>query len=88
MSLSDTKKEYVVPLWRAKLAPRYKRAAKAIRIIRRFISRHTKVEEAKVKIAPELNTLIWAQGVNVKIRRIKVKLEKDDEGNILVKPAS
>ena len=81
-------KEYIVPLRRVILAPRYKRASKAVRVIRDFIARHMKVDASSVKLDPKLNEAVWAQGMPTKLKRIKVKVEKDEEGNVIVSLAS
>ena len=80
-------REYTIPLRDVWLAPWYKRSPKAIRVIRRFVSRHLKVEQDKVKISTELNEKIWERGVDLSLRRIRVKVEKLEDGRVLVKLA-
>ena len=82
MSESIEERIYTVPLGRAWIAPRYKRAEKAITILRKFIQRHMKPEE--VIIMPTVNEAIWAKGITNPPRRIRVRMSKDDEGTVTV----
>ncbi len=77
---------YTVPLRKAYYVPRYKRAEKAIRIIREFILRHMKAE--RVVILQRLNEKIWSRGNRKPPRRVKVKAIKDKEGVVKVDLAS
>ncbi len=69
---------YTIPLRDCWLAPRNKRAKKAVKIIREFIERHVKAKE--VKIDQKLNEKIWERGIQKPPRRVKVKVKKDEEG--------
>ena len=51
-------------------------------MIREFATRHMKSET--VKIEEEVNQLVWARGIRHPPRKIRVKLMKDDDGNILI----
>src|SRR3989442_14923265 len=51
-------------------------------MIREFASRHMKSE--KVKIEEDVSHLVWARGIRHPPRKIRVKLTKDDDGNILI----
>lgn len=73
---------YTVPLGRAWVAPRYRRAEKAISILRKFVQRHMKPEA--VVIDPSVNEAIWAKGITNPPRKIRVNLSKDDEGTVTV----
>lgn len=82
---------YVVPL-SAKLRPvrTYKRARKAVKLIREFIARHMKVEERdvkKVKLDKMLNNEIWYRGIKNPPARIKVKAKKMSDGIVYVELA-
>ena len=76
---------YVIPLGRTRVTARKKRAPRAISLIREFAKRHMKAEE--VKIAPELNELIWSRGIEKPPRRVKVRMEKYKDGLVKVYPA-
>jgi large subunit ribosomal protein L31e len=73
---------YTVPLGRAWVVPKYRRAEKAVTILRKFVQRHMKPTE--MGIDPTVNEEIWKNGINNPPRRIRVKLSKDDEGYVLV----
>jgi len=75
-------REYVIPLKRKVLnVPRYRRAKKAVKVIREFIVRHMRVEdrdERKVKIDKYLNNELWFRGIKKPANKIKVKAIKKD----------
>jgi len=85
-------KFYTIPLGRAWISPRKKRAPKAMRIIKGFIRKHMKLrtefegeEEAEVLvISNEVNEKIWSRGIEKPPRRIRVRAVKDKEGVITV----
>ncbi|MBS3074624.1 50S ribosomal protein L31e [Candidatus Pacearchaeota archaeon] len=82
---------YIVPL-SAKLrpVPRYKRAKKAVKLVREFMARHMKVEErdvSKVKIDKLLNHELWFRGIRKPPVKIKVKAKKMSDGNVIVELA-
>jgi large subunit ribosomal protein L31e len=82
--VSETADEriYTVPLGRAWVAPRYRRAEKAVTVLRKFVQRHMKPEE--MIIDPAVNEAIWARGITNPPRKIRVRLSKDDEGFVTV----
>lgn len=73
---------YTVPFGRAWSTPKYKRAEKAVSILRKFVQRHMKPTE--VNIDPSVNEEIWRNGISNPPRRIRVRLQKDDQGFVLV----
>jgi len=73
---------YTVPLGRAWVVPRYRRAEKAVTVLRKFVQRHMK--PTGVVIDPSVNEAIWARGITNPPRRIRVRLSKDDEGVVTV----
>jgi len=73
---------YTIPLSRAWIAPRHRRAKRAVRIVREFAQKHMKSEI--VKIDERLNELIWSRGIRNPPRRVMVKMEKDEEGVVQV----
>ncbi|UCH56820.1 MAG: 60S ribosomal protein L31 [Candidatus Bathyarchaeota archaeon] len=82
MSESVEERIYTVPLSRAWVAPPYRRAEKAISLLREFVQRHMKPEE--IIIQPTVNEAIWARGIKKPPRRIRVRLSKDEEGAVTV----
>jgi large subunit ribosomal protein L31e len=79
-------KTYTIPLRHAwVVTPRGKRAPRAVRDVRDFVSRHMKAEE--VAISNEVNSAIWARSINKPPRKIMVRAVKDKEGKVIVYPA-
>jgi large subunit ribosomal protein L31e len=76
---------YMVPLRRAFEAPKYRRTKVAIRVIREFTSRHMKATEVKIEEA--VNEKLWSRGIGNPPRRIKLEMERDDEGVVSVRLA-
>ena len=80
---------YTIPLRRAWIAPRKKRAPRAMRIVKSFIQRHMKVEteikgeeeeEGRLVISNEVNERLWSRGIEKPPRNIRVRAVKDKEG--------
>ncbi len=85
--MSEQKKEpltrvYTVPLGVVFEAPPYRRAKVAIRVIREFTVRHMKADEVKIK--EDVNERIWARGIKHPPRRIKLEMERDEDGLVSV----
>lgn len=76
---------YTVPLRRAFEAPRYRRAKVAVRLIRDFAARHMKAKE--VKIEEGVNEVIWARGIRSPPRRMKLEMERDEDGVVSIRLA-
>jgi len=83
---------YTIPLGKAWVAPRNRRAPRAIRIIRDFIRKHMKLEagkgeeaeQKKIVISNEVNEKIWSRGIEKPPRKIRVRAVKDKDGNVTV----
>ena len=71
---------YTIPLRRAWVSPRNKRAPRAIRLVKTFIQRHMKPEALVVR--NEVNERIWGRGIENPPRRIRVRAVKDREGTV------
>lgn len=79
-------KVYTIPLRHAwVVTPRGKRAPRAVRDVRAYVSRHMKSEE--VSISDEINSAVWSRGINKPPRKITVRAVKDKEGKVIVYPA-
>ena len=80
----ELEREYIIPIRRkSHLVPRYKRARKAIKIIKEFLAKHMKVADRdtrKVKVDMYLNEEIWFRGIKKPPAKIKVKAVKKDDG--------
>ena len=83
---------YTIPLRKAWISPRKKRAPKAVRIVKSFVLKHMKVrteaegeEEAeKLVIDNEVNEKLWNRGIEKPPRKIRVRVVKDKEGVVTV----
>ena len=73
---------YTVPLKRAWIVPRYRRAEKAVSVLKQFVKRHMKPED--IVIDPSVNEVIWRRGITNPPRKIRVRLSKDDAGVVTV----
>jgi len=81
---------YTIPLRRAWISPRKKRAPRAVHIVRSFIQRHMKIEtggkgeeeeeEGRLVISNEVNERLWSRGIEKPPRNIRVRAVKDKEG--------
>jgi len=74
--------EYVVPFRKLFNQPVTKRARRAIRELKRFAVKHTRVDENGVLIAEEVNREVWKNSYNIP-RRVNVILRKKG-GKIIV----
>ena len=83
---------YTIPLRKAWLSTRKKRAPRAARIVKSFVLKHMKVrteaegeEEAeRVAIDNEVNEKLWSRGIEKPPRKIRVRVVKDKEGIVTV----
>ncbi|KYH39071.1 MAG: ribosomal protein L31E [Candidatus Bathyarchaeota archaeon B23] len=80
MSESVEERIYMVPLKKAWAAPRWRRAERAVRVLREFVERHMK--PTSIVIDPEVNEAIWRRGIQKPPRRIRVRV--DEEGAVRV----
>ena len=74
---------YTIPLRDVKKLPRTKRAPVAMRYIRKFVSRHMKVNEKNVLIDTDVNNLVWNRGREHIPSKVKVKTLKFREDDIV-----
>ena len=74
---------YVIPLRRETLkVPNFKKANKAVRAIKQFISKHMKSET--VAVGKYLNLFVWKHGAKNPPHKVQVTASKDDKGKVLV----
>lgn len=76
---------YTIPLDEAYSKPAKKRAGRAIKILRAFLSRHMKSDN--VKISPEVNEFVEERGATSPAKKIRVNASKDKAGMVLAKLA-
>ena len=84
-------KVYTVPLGKAWIAPKHRRATRAMHLLRAFVLRHMKLkletgedeEEAeRLVISDGVNRRIWGRGIEKPPRKIRVRAVKDKEGTV------
>ena len=87
---------YTVPLGKAWIMPANKRAPRAMRMLRAFMTKHMKLEARKETEAEEeeepsrliisnaVNIKVWSRGIEKPPRKIRVRAAKDKEGNVTV----
>ncbi|MCK4268888.1 MAG: 50S ribosomal protein L31e [Methanogenium sp.] len=80
--MSDILKEqiYVIPLRDVKKAPRWKRSARAMKVIRTYLGKHMKSED--VKLDSTINEKIWDRGSQKPPRKIRVRAMKFEDGQV------
>jgi large subunit ribosomal protein L31e len=86
---------YTIPLGKAWISKRKKRAPKATRIVRSFVLKHMKVrteveeeeEPERLVIDNEVNEKLWSRGIEKPPRKIRVRVVKDKEGVVTVRLA-
>ena len=61
----------------------YRRSKKAIIVIKQFVNRHMKANQ--VSIDTKVNELIWARGIKHPPRRIRLEMERDEDGVVTVR---
>ncbi len=81
--MSQTRIEVTLNLREAYKAPKWRRANRAINIIRMKAARIAKTES--VKISEELTRLIFSSSVEKIPRRLSLVIEKDEEGEAWVR---
>ena len=83
---------YTIPLNKAWISPRKKRAPRAGRIVKSFVLKHMKLhteaeedeEPEKLVIDNEVNEKLWSRGIEKPPRKIRVRVVKDKEGVVTV----
>jgi large subunit ribosomal protein L31e len=83
---------YTIPLRKAWISKRKKRAPKAARIVRSFVLKHMKVrteveeeeEPERLVIDNDVNEKLWSRGIEKPPRKIRVRVVKDKEGVVTV----
>lgn len=73
----DEKRIYTVPLRRGfNNTPKYKRAAKAVRVLKEFLAKHMKSDN--VKLGKFLNEFLWKHGIKNPPARVKIHAQNVD----------
>ena len=74
---------YTIPVYRVYWGHRSNRAARAVKLVRRFIARHFGVPEEKVVIHNAVNEYLWSRSIEKPPRRITVRAVKDPETGVV-----
>jgi large subunit ribosomal protein L31e len=86
---------YTIPLSRALVRPPKKRAPRAMQLIKIFVTKHMKMsmkvseeeeeeELPQLVISKEVNEKVWDRGIEKPPRKIKTRVTKDRDGNVIV----
>jgi len=86
---------YTIPLGKAWVRPPKRRAPRAMQLIKSFVTKHMKmdmrVEEEEEKeelprliISNEVNEKVWSRSIEKPPRKIRVRVAKDEDGNVTV----
>ncbi|WP_406661252.1 50S ribosomal protein L31e [Methanolobus sp. ZRKC3] len=78
---------YTIPLRAAKIAPRWKRSHKAVKVIRAYLIKHMKVAPEQVKIDKTVNEKVWERGSEKPPSSIRVRAAKFEDGEVQVELA-
>ncbi len=81
--MEELTRTYVVPLGVVYEAQPYRRAKKAVAVIREFATRHMKARQ--VSIDAKVNELIWARGIKHPPRRMTLEMERDEDGVVTIR---
>lgn len=73
---------YTIPLREVKSSPRNHQADRAIRAVKRYLSKHMKSED--IWIDASVNEAIWARGMYTIPSKIRVRARKFDDGVVEV----
>ncbi len=81
--MAASERTYTIPLRAGVIkTKKYKRAKKAVSVIKEFIIRNSKSSD--VKIGKHLNLKLWEHGIRNVPCRVKVNASKDDKGTVTV----
>ena len=80
--MSEIERIYTVPLGKAWISQKYRRAEKAMMVLKDFTERHMKPNE--IIIDPSVHEAIWARGIKNPPRKLRVKMTKDSDGVVTV----
>ncbi len=79
--MANLERIYTIPLRKqAMKVPMYRRAKKAVRTVREFLSKHMKSDD--VRLGSMLNLELWKRGMKNPPMIIKVTAVKDDKGAV------
>jgi large subunit ribosomal protein L31e len=73
---------YTINFSKAWLTPKHKRTDRVVNMIKEFAIKHMK--SSQIKIDQELNRYIWKKGKTNPPRKVRVRLVKDEDDQVIV----
>lgn len=73
---------YTIPLRAVKAAPRWKRANRAMTLIKKYLIRHMKTEPSQIKIDRTVNEKVWERGSEKPPSSIRIRAAKFEDGEV------
>jgi large subunit ribosomal protein L31e len=73
---------YTINFSKAWLTPKHKRTDRVVNMIREFAVKHMK--STQIKIDQELNRYIWEKGKTNPPRKVRVRIVKDEDDQVIV----
>lgn len=73
---------YTINFSKAWLTPKHKRTDRVINMIKEFAIKHMK--SSQIKIDQELNRYVWEKGKTNPPRKVRVRIVKDDDEQVIV----
>src|SRR5919112_535417 len=73
---------YTINFSKAWLTPKHKRTDRVINMIKEFAVKHMK--SSQIRIDQELNRYIWEKGKTNPPRKVRVRIVKDDDDQVIV----
>ena len=73
---------YTINLSKAWLTPKHRRTDRVVNMIKEFANKHMK--SSQIKIDQELNRYIWEKGKTNPPRKVRVRIVKDEDDQVIV----
>ena len=73
---------YTIPLRDVKAAPRWRRAEKAVKLVKSYLTRHMKADPEQIKIDKTINEKLWERGSQKPPSSIRVRAAKFEDGEV------
>src|SRR5215203_5956568 len=73
---------YTINFSKAWLTPKHKRTDRVVNMIKEFAIKHMK--SSQIKIDQELNRYIWEKGKTNPPRKVRVRIVKDEDDQVIV----
>lgn len=78
--------EHIIHLNNVVRIPNTRKANRAIFAIKQYAQKHTHAGMKNIHVSNDVNELVWAQGKNHKINKLKVVLRKKDDKTFVFTP--